>query len=262
MERNGEAFAVLTSASEIDGRRRALALRQKQFAAALDLRKRLEIARKIVRTKLATLGLHPADARAFRAELASADKLDDVLTCEARAGAAFFMRFRGLEMRFRDQVPDHWRVFTARAGTFLPGKRGTSKARYASHPWGAMLNYAYTVALGQCTRAIIGAGLDACHGFLHSPKPGRLSLSYDVLELRRAAITAAVFSYLQQRTFRYDEFETDARGVVRLSAHVAREVATLALKAAPMAECVRSVKRFTAWFQSHNFPSRGFVRDV
>jgi CRISPR/Cas system-associated endonuclease Cas1 len=56
MERSGEAFAVLASAVEIDGRRRALALRQKQFEAVLDPRKRFGIARKIVRVKLATLG--------------------------------------------------------------------------------------------------------------------------------------------------------------------------------------------------------------
>jgi hypothetical protein len=179
---------------------------------------------------------------------AQSSKLDDVLTCEARAGASFFMQFRGSEMRFCDAVPDHWHTFTARAGTFLPGKRGTSKARYAAAPLPAMLNYAYTVALGQCTRAIIGAGLDACHGFLHSPKPGRLSLSYDVLECHRADLTRAVFSFGGKRVFCRDDFEQDNRGIVRLGAPVAREVAALALRAAPMGECVKSVRRLSAMF--------------
>jgi hypothetical protein len=40
MERNGEAFALFTSAVQVDGRRKALAIRQKQFAAVLDPRKR------------------------------------------------------------------------------------------------------------------------------------------------------------------------------------------------------------------------------
>lgn len=146
MERSGEAFAVLASAVEIVCRRRALALRQKQFAAVLDPRKRLEIARKIVRAKLATLGLHPADARPFRAELQKA-RLDDILTCEARAGAAYFMRWRGAEMRFRVEVPAHWKVFTARAGRLLRGKGGTSRARHAATPIGACLNYAFAVPM-------------------------------------------------------------------------------------------------------------------
>jgi CRISPR-associated endonuclease Cas1 len=230
-----------------DGRRRALALRQKQFEAVLDPRKRFGIARKIVRVKLATLGLHPADARPFRAELQKA-RLDDILTCEARAGAAYVMRWRGAEMRFRDEVPAHWKVFTARAGRLLGGKGGTSRARHAATPFGACLNYAFTVALGQCTRAIIGAGLDPCIGFLHSPKPGRLSLSYDALEFHRAAITEAVFEFVVKHTFCCNDFEVDAHGIVRLSPHLANEVAALALRACPFSECVRASRRLAGWF--------------
>jgi CRISPR-associated protein Cas1 len=110
-----------------------------------------------------------------------------------------------------------------------------------------MLNYAYTVALGQCTRAIIGLGLDPCFGFLHSPKPGRLSLSYDVLELHRADLTRGVFNYVLRNKFEVADFELDTQGVVRLSAPVARDVAALALRTAPMAECVKSVRRITGW---------------
>jgi CRISP-associated protein Cas1 len=248
MERSGEAFAVLSSAVEIDGRRRALALRQKQFAAVLDPRKRMGIARKIVRAKIATLGLHPADARSFRADLQNARKLDDILTCEARAGAAYFMRWRGAEIRFVDEAPAHWKVFTARAASLLRGKGGTSRARHAATPFGACLNYAFTVALGQCTRAIIGAGLDPCFGFLHSPKPGRLSLSYDVLELHRGTITTVVFGYLQERSISPEDFELTQDGIVRLNGLVAREIATLALRAVPIVECVASVRRVAAWF--------------
>jgi CRISPR/Cas system-associated endonuclease Cas1 len=54
------------------------------------------------------------------------------------------------------------------------------------------------VTLGQVTRAIIGAGLDACHGFLHAPKQGRLSLSYDLLEFHRIAITERMFEVVKE----------------------------------------------------------------
>jgi CRISPR associated protein Cas1 len=81
-------------------------------------------------------------------------------------------------------------------------------------------------------------------GFLHSPKPGRASLAYDVLELHRAAITHAVFAYVQRRIFL--RFELTVDGIVWLSAPVAREVAILALRAVPMADAVRTVKRLAA----------------
>jgi CRISPR/Cas system-associated endonuclease Cas1 len=103
------------------------------------------------------------------------------------------------------------------------------------------------VALGQVTRAAIGAGLDACHGFLHSPKPGRLSLSYDVLEFHRATLTGAVFAFAGKRVFARDDFELDAHGVVRLSGPIAREIAALALKTVTVTEAAKSVKRVIRW---------------
>jgi CRISPR/Cas system-associated endonuclease Cas1 len=208
----------------------------------------LEIARKIVRVKLETLRLPPEDTRAFRQELSSTRTLEDILTCEARAGAAFFMLFRGHKMRLVDDgAPLHWAIFAARSGTALKGKGGTSRARHAATPWGAMLNYSFAVALGQCTRAIIGLWLDPCFGFLHSPKPGRLSLAYDVLELHRADLTRGVFNYVLRRKFEPDDFEQDARGIVRLGAPAAKEIAVMALRAAPVAECIKSVKKIVNW---------------
>ena len=86
LDRAGACIAVLTDAPECDGRRRALHNRQKQFAAFLDPRRRLEIARKIVRAKLATLGLHPVDGRAFRAEVAGARSIEDLLVVKSELG--------------------------------------------------------------------------------------------------------------------------------------------------------------------------------
>jgi hypothetical protein len=100
-----------------------------------------------------------------------AKTIENLLVAEARAGAAHFMQWRGLEMRFKGDAPPHWRVFVARADKLLKGRGGTSKARHAATPIGAMLNYAYIVTLGQVTRAAVNMGLDACHGFLHSSWP-------------------------------------------------------------------------------------------
>jgi CRISPR-associated endonuclease Cas1 len=209
----------------------------------------LEIARKITGAKLQTLKLTANETREFRNEIREAYSIEGLLVAEARAGAAYFMRWRGFEIKFKpdSSTPQHWQTFAARAAGLLKGKGGTSKARHAASPMGAMLNYAYVVGLGQVTRATIGAGLDACHGFLHSPKPGRLSLSYDVLEFHRATITEKVFGFAGQQTFKRDDFELDPHGVVRLAAPIAREIAALALKAAPITETAKSVQRVVAW---------------
>jgi CRISPR-associated endonuclease Cas1 len=239
MERSGECVAAFADPLEAGSRRAALAIRQKQFKAASDARKRLNIARKIVATKLRTLGLHPIDAGAFRLEIAGCKTILDLMAAEARAGGAYFLRWRGREMQFEGDVPEHWRVFVIRAAPKLQGLIGTSKARNAATPIGAMLNYGFAVVLSQCTRAVVGAGLDPCFGFLHVPRQGRLSMSYDVLEFHRADVTAGVFRLAGKRCWARDEFEVDARGVVRCGASAAREVAVTALKAAILQEMSR-----------------------
>jgi CRISPR-associated protein Cas1 len=200
-----------------------------------------------VSAKLRTLELHPADARAFREEIAGVRSILDLMAAEARAGGAYFMRFRGAELRFRDEVPIHWRTFIVRAAPVIKGLIGTSKARNAATPMGAMLNYAYTVALGQCTRASIGLGLDPCFGFLHVPRQGRLSLSYDILELHRADLTSAVFDHAAKTSFARDAFEQSQTGVVSLGSGVAKDMARLALSVATIAACAKSVHRVMRW---------------
>jgi hypothetical protein len=78
MERSGECVAAFADPLEAGSRRAALAIRQKQFKAASDARKRLNIARKIVATKLRTLGLHPIDVGAFRLEIAGCKTILDL----------------------------------------------------------------------------------------------------------------------------------------------------------------------------------------
>ena len=248
MGMSGEAFAIIGEAVGSDHRRSALAIRQRQFSVVLDPRKRLEVARKIVVAKLRTLALHPVDTRAFREEIAGAGSILDLMAAEARAGGVYFSRFQGSELRFADPTsPDHWRVFAARAAPVIKGLIGTSKARNAATPIGALLNYTYAVALGQCTRAVIGAGLDACHGFLHVPRQGRLSLSYDILELHRADLTSAVFTHATKTLFVRGAFEQSRTGVVSLGPDVAKDMAKLALSVATITACSKRVRQVLRW---------------
>ena len=247
MCRSGEAFSVVGETMETDHRRLALAIRLRQFRAASDPRRRLEIARKIVAAKLRMLELHPVDAAAFRDEIVKARSILDLMAAEARAGGAYFLKFRGVELRFRDDVPDHWRVFIVRAAPALKGLIGTSKARNAATPIGAMPNYVYAVALGQCTRAAIGIGMDPCFGFLHVPRQGRLSLAYDILELHRADLTSAVFDHVRRNAFDHGAFTQSQAGVVSLGPTIARDIAAIALRTATISACERTVRRLLGW---------------
>jgi CRISPR-associated protein Cas1 len=247
MCRAGECHAIIAEAVGMDNRRQALTIRQRQFKAASDPRKKLDIARKIVAAKLRTLALHPADARTFREEIERARTILDLMAAEARAGLCYFMRWHGVETRFRDSTPDHWRIFVTRAAPPLKGLIGTSLARNAATPIGALLNYAFAVALGQCTRAIIGAGMDPSIGLLHVPRQGRLSFAYDVLELHRSALTSSVFAYVGRATFERADFGESPVGVVSLGPAVARDIAALALRVASIVACGKTVSRVAHW---------------
>jgi CRISP-associated protein Cas1 len=247
MCRAGECHAVIAEAPGMDNRRQPLAIRQRQFAAVLNTRKRLDIARKIVVAKLRTLALHPADARAFREEIAGARTILDLMAAEARAGGIYYMQWLGAEIRFKDACPDHWRVFVTRQAPPLKGLIGTSLARNAATPIGAALNYCFSVALGQCTRAVIGTGMDPSFGFLHVPRQGRLSLSYDVLEFHRADLTEAVFDHVAKTSFVRGDFEQSQTGVVSLCPAVARDIAALALRVVTITATGKSVARLISW---------------
>ena len=63
------------------------------------------------------------------------------------------------------------------------------------------------------TKFVKACGKLHVHFNLHSPKPGRLSLSYDVQEFHRAALTEGVFGFAGKRSFERDDFELDAHGL-------------------------------------------------
>jgi CRISPR/Cas system-associated endonuclease Cas1 len=85
--------------------------------------------------------------------------------------------------------------------------------------------------------------LDACYGFLHDGrKPGRLSLVWDCVEPLRPGLVRAVFEFAAGRVFRKDDFAVIEGGIVRPEGQLIREIATLALTAAPIRECVKVVR--------------------
>lgn len=65
-----------------------------------------------------------------------------------------------------------------------PGRRG----RGARDPFNSALNYGYAILLRQVEHAVVCAGLDPFAGFVHVDRPGRPSLSLDLIEEFRQAV--------------------------------------------------------------------------
>ena len=65
-----------------------------------------------------------------------------------------------------------------------PGRRG----RGARDPVNAGLNYGYGILYGQIERALVLAGLDPYGGFIHTDRPGKPSLVFDLIEEFRQVI--------------------------------------------------------------------------
>jgi CRISPR-associated endonuclease Cas1 len=110
-------------------------------------------------------------------------------------------------------------------------------------PCNAALNYGYAVTLGNCTRALVGLGLDPSFGFLHhADAPGRLSLSYDLIELLRPRVDACVFRFLKSGPFDRKEF-VESGSQVLLGPRIAREVALRVLAEVPTDKCDEAARR-------------------
>jgi CRISPR/Cas system-associated endonuclease Cas1 len=88
--------------------------------------------------------------------------------------------------------------------------------------------------LGNVTRALIGLRLDPAFGFLHADKSGRLSLSYDVIEVLRPKMDR---QWIGSRTFERKEFIELPSGPILLTPGLAQQVALRILEKVPPLEC-------------------------
>jgi CRISPR-associated endonuclease Cas1 len=237
MHRAGEALAVLTDAPTLDASAHALELRRAQLAA--HPKQRLEVARAILAMKVEACELSEGETQDALQSVTKARDHNELLIAEAQTARVYWRRYVGFRPRLTDRCPAAWSVFRGRLE-----KRGKQLVpRWARTPCNAALNYGYAVVLGNCTRALVGLGLDPSFGFLHhADAPGRLSLSYDVIELLRPRIDACVFRFLKSRTFDRKEFvETGSQ--VLLTPKTAREVALRVLAEVPTDKCEEAARR-------------------
>ena len=103
--------------------------------------------------------------------LPKALSLDQIRGDEGYAGAAYFSVFNHL-------------VRTPEAGFVFNGRN----RRPPRDPVNALLSFLYSLIQSECSAACEGVGLDPQVGFLHAVRPGRPSLSLDLMEELRAFI--------------------------------------------------------------------------
>jgi CRISPR-associated protein Cas1 len=115
---------------------------------------------------------HREEIRALREQADPSTTVDEVrpalLSAEGRAAQRYW---------------DAWKLV-------VPGELGWPgrEGRGAHDPLNAALNYGYGVLYGQVERALVLAGLDPYAGFIHVDRPGKPSLTLDLIEEFRAPV--------------------------------------------------------------------------
>src|SRR5215204_2991112 len=229
------------------------ALREAQLAA-LKSGTGLEIATNLILQKIAnscgTLGtLPPSPAidaavdklEAMLGELRSTppETIEALLLMEAQAAYAYFAAWQMLPLRWkgtgRKPIPPEWRHVVARP-SMVSGRN-----RHATHPVNAMLNYAYAVLESQVRIATVSQGLDPTIGYLHSCRPGRAALVYDLMEPLRPRVDRQMLSFVRSYTFTPSDFVLSTDGVCRLHPQLARQTSHLTVRDTAIQELVSSI---------------------
>lgn len=245
LERNGSVLATTGPVHRADAR-----LRRSQ-ACLGHSESRLDISRHLITMKLVgqeriarnkLRNARTADAIAsFRNAVSSATTIDDVRTVEARAGAAYWTGWSGVEMRFPKKdaarVPEHWLTFGSRTSPL-----SSFSLRVAINPINAILNYVYAVLESETRLAISAMGLDPGMGLLHLDSERRDSLACDLMEVIRPHVDGFLFDWLSRTPFRRNCFFEERNGNCRLMGSFA---ATLS-ETAPMWR--RAVAPVVEWF--------------
>ena len=87
----------------------------------------------------------------------------------------------------------------------------------------AMLSFAYSLLQHDCASALESVGLDAYVGFLHRDRPGRASLSLDLMEELRACMADRfVLTQINNRIVSLEDFEIQESGAVFMTEQARR----------------------------------------
>lgn len=87
--------------------------------------------------------------------------------------------------------------------------------RPPTDPVNAMLSFGYSMLANECASALEGVGLDPAAGFMHTLRPGRNSLAFDLMEeMRSYIVDRLVLSIINNRQLNEKHFmQSDEDGL-------------------------------------------------
>jgi len=168
-------------------------------------------------------GRHDDDIARALDGIAEAATIDELVAYEAAAASAYWRHWSRIEVPFPPRatarLPDHWLTFGQRHSPL------SRSPRLAANPANAILNYLYALLEVETTIALQTIGLDPGLGVFHADKPGRASMSLDVMEACRPVIDAYLLALLTDRTISIRDFVETPRGACRLRPAFAKQLA-------------------------------------
>jgi len=104
------------------------------------------------------------------------------------------------------------RIYWGAVSSLVPSSYGWEgrKGRGATDPVNSLLNYGYGILYGEVQNALALAGLEPYAGLIHTDRPGKPSLTCDLVEEFRAPVVDRTVLGLLTRQFKV-EFESDGR---------------------------------------------------
>jgi CRISPR-associated endonuclease Cas1 len=152
----------------------------------------------------------------------------ELLGVEGRVAFAYFNAWRSLPLRCkglgRQPIPEDWHCVGQRQSL---NTRKKGRNRFASHPVNAILNYGYAVLEAQVRMQIVAEGYDPNIGYLHTSKPDRPALVFDLMEPLRPIVDRSVLQFVQSHAFHPVDFTIRSDGVCRINPEIARYIAAL-----------------------------------
>ncbi len=161
-------------------------------------------------TKAETLRQGAGHLAALLVQLRGATDLDSVRGHEGAAARAYFDSFSALIRQPGDD-------FVMNGRTRRPPR----------DPVNALLSFLYALVQHDCTAALESVGLDPAVGYLHVDRPGRPSLTLDLMEEFRPLLAdRLVVALINRRQVSAQGFATDPGGAVTMDERTRRTVLT------------------------------------
>ncbi|MGA5128787.1 CRISPR-associated endonuclease Cas1 [Streptomyces olivoreticuli] len=177
-------------------------------------------------------------------ELYGAETLHQIRDLEAKAAYLYWKSYKGMPIKFKDAVPDHWRSFDRRASVLSK----SDAPRYAANPINALLNLAYTIASAEARLVCHAMGLDPGMGVLHQDRSASYAMALDLLEIARPTVDQMIFNLLRERVFTAKDFTETIKGQCLVMPPLDREIIqhTQEVVKEPLARAVEDVAHILA----------------